>query len=66
MAYSTTLIKNAPKRRCCICYEFITKDEAEAEEFHYTKNGKKETFVHKKCWNQLYSTNNQVLVTKRI
>lgn len=64
MTYSAVLIKNASKKKCNICYEFITKDEAAAEEFHYTKNGKKETFVHKKCWNQLYGINNRVLAVK--
>lgn len=51
MDYDKKLITKAVNKRCDICKDPITEEEANKCEFHYTRtSGKRDIFVHIKCW----------------
>ncbi|MDF2906815.1 MAG: hypothetical protein K0R34_2136 [Herbinix sp.] len=51
MEYDKKLILKAVNKRCDICKNFITEEEANNCELHYSKaSSKRDIFVHIKCW----------------
>lgn len=50
MEYSKQLIAKAKNKRCDICLEYITEEEADNCEFQYSQtSSRREIFVHTKC-----------------
>ncbi|MDF2485663.1 MAG: hypothetical protein K0R46_1831 [Herbinix sp.] len=51
MDYDKKLILKAVNKRCDVCKDFITEDEANNCEFYYSRtSGNRDIFVHIKCW----------------
>lgn len=55
MKYTKQLIDKSIRKKCDICGQEITEQEARDLEFEYSRTKRKtDIFVHKRCWDKLY------------
>lgn len=51
--YTALEINKAKNKRCNICGNYITDNEAESKDFHHTKTKRKtDVYIHKHCWGE--------------
>lgn len=53
--YTRQLIEKAKEKKCDICDQSFSDEEAKNKEFHYSKTKRKsDIFIHKSCWDKMY------------